>query len=330
MSIEFGEVEKEVRIKILSSNSTDVSLQTDSRFGGKVIQPGRTTATAIAEHGLAMSIEVNGINILYDFGGMTFAILKNLEIFQMNPSIFQKAVLSHGHVDHFGTLLKLLPLLGEGKKLIVSPHIYNQKIMFMGEEGESVEPKTLSENYRLFKKQGKVSELPIIKKSNLEKLTSENGQVLIETSEPLELSPGVWTSGTINIIDESELTSNLFIKMDKTNFEADKFQDEIAIYINVKNKGLIVLTGCGHTGIINIIKHAQNISGIDRIYAVIGGFHLNWSSEDQLNKAVSYFEEIRPEIICGMHCTGFKFNMKLYERLPLNMTVGIVGTSFIL
>ncbi|NVM30065.1 MAG: MBL fold metallo-hydrolase [Candidatus Helarchaeota archaeon] len=317
-----------VKIEVLSNNTTDLTLQTDPIFKGKVIQPTKRVVAAIAEHGLAMGIETNGMKILYDFGGMGFAILKNLEIFNINPEIFQKAVLSHGHFDHFGSLVKLIPQLGPGKEIIVSPDIYKQKISYL--PGESGDLEILKENYRALKKKGKVRELPRIKKAFLDKLTAENQQTLIETSKPVELAPGVWTSGEIEIFDENELTSNMFLKIDKTTFERETFRDEIAIYINVEDKGLIVLTGCGHTGIINTIKHGQKISGVKKIYAVIGGFHLNYAPEKQLDRVVNYFNEISPEIICGMHCTGFKFNSKLLAKMPENATLGVVGTDFIL
>ncbi|MCK4239105.1 MAG: MBL fold metallo-hydrolase, partial [Candidatus Lokiarchaeota archaeon] len=97
-------------------------------------------------------------------------------------------------------------------------------------------------------------------------------------------------------------------------------------YINVKNKGLVILTGCGHCGIMNTIKHGQKLTGIDKIYAVIGGFHEEWNSDEIIDKKVKYFEEINPEIICGMHCTGFKFNVKMSNH-PAH-TLGIVGTEF--
>ena len=328
MSVNFGDKVTNVKIEVLSNNTTDLTLQTDPIFKGKVLQPTKRVVAAIAEHGLAMSIETNGMKILYDFGGMGFAILKNLGIFNMNPEIFQKAVLSHGHFDHFGSLVKLIPQLGPGKEIIVSPDIYKQKISYL--PGESGDLEILKENYRALKKKGKIRELPRIKKAFLDKLTAENKQTLIETSKPVELAPGVWTSGEIEIFDESELTSNMFLKIDKTTFERETFRDEIAIYINVEDKGLIVLTGCGHTGIINTIKHGQKISGVKKIYAVIGGFHLNYAPEKQLNKVVNYFNEISPEIICGMHCTGFKFNSKLLAKMPENATLGVVGTAFIL
>ncbi|MFX0141429.1 MAG: MBL fold metallo-hydrolase [Candidatus Hodarchaeota archaeon] len=327
MSLDFGEGVDSVKITVLSNNTIDVTLPTDSRFKGKVIQPTISVVNAIAEHGLAMSIEVNGTNILYDFGGMGLAIIKNLEILKVNPKIFQKAVLSHGHFDHFGTIFKLLPLMGPAN-IIIDPNIYEQKIGVLGETIVTID--VLKENYRDLKKTKKIRELPGLRKNLLEKFTTDNQQTLIETTQPIELAPGVWTSGEIELLDKSELTTNLFIKIDKTTFKEETFRDEIAIYIKVKDKGLVVLTGCGHNGIINTIKHGQKLSGVDKIYAVIGGFHLNWSTEKHLDKVVNYFKELKPEIICGMHCTGFRFNSKLIPKMPDNATLGLVGTKYIL
>ncbi len=330
MGVDFSDGVENVKITVLTNNTTDLTLPTDPRFRGKVIQPRKKTVAAIAEHGLAMSVEVDGTKILYDFGGMGFALLKNLEIFQMDPKIFQKAVLSHGHFDHFGSLMKLLPLLGPQTELIISPEVYKQKVGYLNESGEVIDLETLKANYRTFKKQGMVRELPSLRKKLLDKAIGANEQTLIETRTPFKLASGIWTSGEIELFDKNELTSNLFLKVDKTTFEDETFRDEIAIYIKVKDKGLVVLTGCGHTGIMNTIKHGQKISGVDRIYAVIGGFHLVWSGEDHLTNVVNYMKEINPEILCGMHCTGFPFNAKLIPTMPDNATLGVVGTTFIL
>ncbi|MHA1378647.1 MAG: MBL fold metallo-hydrolase [Candidatus Helarchaeota archaeon] len=330
MSIDFGSGVKSAKITILSNNLIDVTLPTDPIFKGKVIQPGKYAVNALAEHALAMSIEVDGTNILYDFGGMGFALLKNFGIFNINPEIYQKAVLSHGHFDHFGSLIKVLPLLGPNKEIIVDPDIYKQKVAYLSEAGDVLDVESLQKNYKAIKKTGKITEMPGLKKKILEKFTTDNQQKLIETNKPLQLAPGVWTSGEIELFDEKELTNNLFLKISKTEFEIETFRDEIAIYIKIKDKGLVVLTGCGHSGIMNTIKHGQKLSGIDAVYAVIGGFHLNWSTEEHLDNIVNYFTKLKPTIICGMHCTGFKFNSKLLTKMPENATIGVVGTQFLL
>lgn len=89
---------------------------------------------------------------------------------------------------------------------------------------------------------------------------------------------------------------------------------------------MVALTGCGHCGIINTIKHGQKLTGVDKIYAVIGGFHEEWNPIEKIEQKIKYFEDINPEIICGMHCTGFNFN-NLMSKHPAH-TLGMVGTEF--
>lgn len=319
---------EKTKVTVMTNNTTDILEQTDPQFKGKVIQPMKKVANALAEHGLAMSIEANGANILYDFGGLGFAILKNFETLNINPKTFHKTVLSHGHFDHFGSYMKTLPLLGPAKEIIVSPEIYKQRIAYLGRPSEIIDVSTLKQNYDAFKKADKIQELPSISKALLQKLVADNKQTLVETRAPIKLAPAIWTSGEIELVDKSEMTPNVFLKLDKMTFEDETYRDEIAIYIKVKDKGLAVLTGCGHAGIINTIKQGQKLSGVDRIYAVIGGFHLQGSSDEHQEKVLDYFNKIDPDIICGMHCTGFNFNTRLLAKMADKATLGVVGTTF--
>ena len=157
-------------------------------------------------------------------------------------------------------------------------------------------------------------------------LVNQYGIKLVETNEPVKLYKGIATSGEIELFDKEEVTKGIYIMKSRKEFEINYFRDETSIYINVKDKGLVVITGCGHCGIMNTIKHGQKLTGIDKIYAVIGGFHEEWNPIEKIEKKVKYFEELNPEIICGMHCTGFGFN-KLMSRHPSH-TLGIVGTEF--
>jgi 7,8-dihydropterin-6-yl-methyl-4-(beta-D-ribofuranosyl)aminobenzene 5'-phosphate synthase len=112
----------------------------------------------------------------------------------------------------------------------------------------------------------------------------------------------------------------------RKEFEKNTFRDEISIYINVKDKGLVVITGCGHCGIMNTIKHGQNLTGVEKIYAIIGGLHEEWNPIDKIKQKIKYINDLNPEIVCGMHCTGFEFN-KLMSEYPSH-TLGISGTEF--
>ena len=180
--------------------------------------------------------------------------------------------------------------------------------------------KTRKDDFAISKK------LPIFSKTLLQNLTSEHNITLTETTDPINLTNGVVTSGQIKLYDEDEVTKGLYIMKSRKEYERNLFRDEISIYLNIENKGLVVITGCGHSGIMNTIKHGQELTGIDKVYAVIGGFHEEWNPEEKVQKKVDFLTSLEPEVVCGMHCTGFMFN-KLMSGHPAH-TLGVVGTEF--
>ncbi len=195
--------------------------------------------------------------------------------------------------------------------------------------GEEIPADELGESLRTLAKEGKLSinkKLPLLSKNMITKLVDQYGLKLVETKDPQILFKGIVTSGEIELFDKSERTKGVYIQKSRKEFEHHYFRDETSIYINVKNKGLVVLTGCGHCGIMNTIKQGQKLTGVDKIYAIIGGFHEEWNPIEKIEEKVKYLEALNPEITCGMHCTGFKFN-KLMSRHPSH-TLGIVGTEF--
>ncbi len=102
-----------------------------------------------------------------------------------------------------------------------------------------------------------------------------------------------------------------------------------ALIANVAGKGLLVLTGCGHAGVINICRYAQRLTGIDEIYAVIGGFHLNGPLfEPIIGDTVDAFESLTPDVLVPAHCTGWKATHAIARRLPDAFIQNSVGTTF--
>ena len=322
-----------VIVKVLATNTTSITLLTEEKFNGKVIQPEVTANRTVGEHGLAMSISVqdNGEKHLFllDTSGLSQTIVKNSKQFEVNLHDVEKLVLSHGHIDHFGGLAGVLPLFNKGTEFVLNPNCYNQNYIAIMKSGEVIPAEVLGASLRTLEKEGKLGlniKLPILSKNMINNLVDQYGIKLIETNEPVKLYKGIATSGEIELFDKEEVTKGIYIMKSRKEFETNYFRDETSIYINVKDKGLVVITGCGHCGIMNTIKHGQKLTGIDKIYAVIGGFHEEWNPIEKIEEKVKYFEELNPEIICGMHCTGFNFN-KFMSRHPSH-TLGIVGTEF--
>ncbi len=321
-------------IKVLTTNTSISTLLTDEKFEGKIIQPHTNGSKYLAEHGLAMSIEIQqGEEIkkyLLDAGGPRNSIIMNAEAMGIDFKDYNKLILSHGHVDHYGGLMNVLPKLKEGCELILTPNSYNQNIILVPKSGQAFySPEVLTEKFRDLQKENKFIyniKLPSMNKSIIENLVDQNNLKIIEINTPIKLTSGITTSGEIEIFDEKELTKGFYLMKSRKEFEKNTFRDEISIYINIKEKGLVVITGCGHTGIVNIIKHGQKLTGINKIYAVIGGFHKEWEKTEAIEDSVRFIEGLNPEITCGMHCTGFEFN-KIMSRHPSH-TFGIVGTEF--
>lgn len=322
-----------VILKVLTTNEVSITKLTEDRFDGKVIQPGKSVNRAMAEHGFAMSIQIedNGANhfFLFDTGGISEAFMENCKQFNVNLKDIEKLILSHGHFDHFGGLPKVLPELKQGTKFYLNPNCYQQFFAAVTKNGKEIPPGELATSIKQLEKEGflKLSgKLPLFNKKIIQDLADQNNIQIIETTEPIELYKGITTSGEIELFDEDELTKGIYIMKSRKEFEKHYFRDETSIYFNIKDKGLVILTGCGHCGIMNTIKHGQKLTGIDKIYAVIGGFHEEWNPIEKIKQKVKYFEEINPKIICGMHCTGFTFNA-LMSKHPAH-TLGMVGTEF--
>ncbi len=321
-------------IRILTTNTVISTLLTDEKFEGKIIQPHTNGSKYLAEHGLAMSIEIKqGEEIrkyLLDAGGLKNSIIMNVEAMGLDFKDYDKLILSHGHVDHYGGLMNVLPKLKEGCEIMLTPNSYNQNIILVPKSGQAFySPEVLTEKFRDLQKENKFLlniKLPSMNKSIIENLVNQNNLKIIEINKPIKLTSGITTSGEIEIFDEKELTKGIYLMKSRKEFEKNTFRDEISIYINVKDKGLVVITGCGHTGIVNTIKHGQKLTGINKIYALIGGFHKEWEKTEDIEESVRFIEGLNPEITCGMHCTGFEFN-KIMSRHSSH-TFGIVGTEF--
>lgn len=322
-----------VSLKVLSTNEVSITKLTEDRFNGKVVQPGRSVNRALAEHGFAMSIHIKEDDenhlFLLDTGGLTQAIIHNCKQFNIDLKGVEKLILSHGHFDHFGSFPVVLPELSEGTELILNPECYQQFYGAVLNDGTEIPASELANLVKQLEKEGKLKlsgKLPMLSRSIVENLANEHGIKIMETNKPLKLYRGITTSGEIELFDEDELTKGIYIMKSRKEFEKHYFRDETSIYFNIKDRGLVVLTGCGHNGIINTIKHGQKLTGVEKIYAVIGGFHEEWNPIPLIKEKVKYFEKLDPEIICGMHCTGFNFN-NLISAHPSH-TLGMVGTEF--
>jgi 7,8-dihydropterin-6-yl-methyl-4-(beta-D-ribofuranosyl)aminobenzene 5'-phosphate synthase len=105
--------------------------------------------------------------------------------------------------------------------------------------------------------------------------------------------------------------------------------DEQALVVHVRGRGLVVLTGCGHAGAVNIARHAMRLTGVARLHALLGGFHLTGKVfEPIIEPTVNAFRELDPDVLVPAHCTGWKAQHRLAAALPDAFVPNAVGTSF--
>jgi 7,8-dihydropterin-6-yl-methyl-4-(beta-D-ribofuranosyl)aminobenzene 5'-phosphate synthase len=324
-----------LKIKVLTTNTVDLTLLTEERFGGKVIQPGFDAVRTTGEHGLAMSIEIKDgdstHHYLMDSGNVTSTIIENTKVFKVNLNDIEKLILSHGHFDHFGALIKLIPELKERCEIIINPNCYYQSHSITFVDGKEIPIEELGISLKKLKKDGIIKhhrKLPLLNKNTLWDAAEKQQVKITETPEPYKINKGITTSGEITLFDVTELTRGLFIEKNRNKFQSYLARDETSLYLNIKNKGLVILTGCSHAGIMNTIKHAQELTGIQKIYAIIGGLHKINQPNEVIDETIKFIEYLNPEITCGMHCTGFEFNKKMSIMGHPSHTLGVVGTEF--
>lgn len=131
-------------------------------------------------------------------------------------------------------------------------------------------------------------------------------------SDPIQLIGGFFSTGEVERTTSYEPVENVF-ELKDGEIVQDPELDDMSLIINVKNRGLVILTGCSQTGIVNIMKQSRKITGVDKIVAVIGGFHLRVAGEEQLINTVE--ELARAEMVCAGHCTGFKAMKAISDKL---------------
>ena len=271
----------------------------------------------IAEHGFcaAIKLEVNETEhrLLFDSGLDPLAASHNAEVLGLDLSDFELVTSSHGHIDHAGGLLNIKRKIDEEKQKQKLPLVLHEDAF----------------KNRLVKFQdGRKISLPAPNRADL----IEAGYYLVEKQ-----SPSLWIEDRILVTGEIPRTNdfekgfpNHYSEIDGKMENDPLIKDDQAIVLNIKDKGLVVITGCAHAGIINIIKYAKELSGEDRIYGLIGGMHLTGGVfEPLIPRTIDELELLKPRFIIPCHCSGLKAVTEIAKNMPNAFIQNSVGTNYI-
>ena len=159
------------------------------------------------------------------------------------------------------------------------------------------------------------------------------GAEVILSEGPYPLGPGCWTTGFVprQSFEGSGAPSSRGYRRayrEGAAFLDDHLEDDQAIVAHVAGKGLVVLSGCAHRGIVNTVQRAREISGVERVWAILGGFHLAPASDETIARTIDAVIEIGPQMVVPSHCTGFRAIAEFARRMPEAFVLGTVGTWY--
>jgi 7,8-dihydropterin-6-yl-methyl-4-(beta-D-ribofuranosyl)aminobenzene 5'-phosphate synthase len=284
----------------------------------------------VSEFGLSLHVESRKDdqtrNLLVDFGFTSNALNNNLELLGINPAALDALVLSHGHYDHFGGMVGFLRV-AEGKLKTGIPFVVGGEECFCARQWTAP---PLPGNFGALDRSAiEAAKLTVVSAEQPTLIADHaltTGQVPAVTFEKI-LSPSKMTvgvSGGFGCYPE---------KLPEDERQAatipDKFRHEIATVYNLKGRGLVVLTSCSHRGVVNVVRRAQAASGVAKVHAVMGGFHLAPFDESYVRQVISGLKEIDPDYVAPMHCTGEPFWDMARAEMPAKLLRTYTGTRFV-
>jgi 7,8-dihydropterin-6-yl-methyl-4-(beta-D-ribofuranosyl)aminobenzene 5'-phosphate synthase len=252
----------------------------------------------LGQHGVSflLTADRGGIqkNILIDVAQNPAALLENMHMMDISPSSIDAVVLTHCHYDHTQGLAKILRKIGKKDvPVIAHPDIFRLNF--------------IKDPYLRH-----VGVMDGDRQVNIE----DAGGTLYLTKDPFEIMPGLFTTGEVERKTDFEDVGINLLTIENGHVKPDPMRDDISLIANVKEKGLVIITGCSHAGIVNIAKQAIRLAGTDKIHGVIGGFHLIeavGAAEKRITKTVQALKELDPDWIHAGHCTGFLAQVGLYN-----------------
>ena len=263
-----------------------------------------------AEHGYSLLLTVRregrSESVLYDAGLGRQTVLHNMDVLEVRTTELRAVILSHGHADHHGGLEGLIRRVGRrGMPLVLHPDVWrDRKIVFPTGVEIHMPPPSYND------------------------LDREGVAIIEERGPSLLLDGMVLVTGQVERVTDFEQGFPLQQARTDDGWEPDIWVwDDQAVICHLKDKGLLVLSSCSHAGVINVLQHARRLTGIDTVYAFVGGLHLTGGIfEPIIPRTIAELSAIGPAIVVPGHCTGWKATHELARKLPEAYVQTSVGT----
>lgn len=303
------EVDK-LEVTVLIDNYTDVLLLQGTDMVKRPMTP--PPNFPLAEHGFSCLLRVcKGAEehvVLMDAGVSSTCFFHNVRVLNVDLSKVEAVVLSHGHSDHFGALVEFLNKAAKGIPVVLHPDAFLQRGLNIANTGRRLEFPRLDEA-----------------------ALKETGAVLHKVKEASTLfADRILISGEVRRVTDFEKGFPWAEAKIDDKWVVDPFHDDQGVAVKVKGRGLVVISGCSHAGIINTVKHLQAAAQRSKVHAVLGGFHLTGPIfEPIIGPTIEEMKKIGPDFVMPMHCTGWQAVNQFAKEMPQQFVLTTVGTTYV-
>jgi 7,8-dihydropterin-6-yl-methyl-4-(beta-D-ribofuranosyl)aminobenzene 5'-phosphate synthase len=270
--------------------------------------------TLVGEHGLSLLVTVSEgtrrHTILLDTGYSAVGVPHNIEHLGLDLKGVEAVVLSHGHMDHLGSLNVLLEKMPTPMPVLVHPYAFT------------------SPRYVTRKDGGKDRFPNMLDRREIE----ERGGQIVETAGPTQICEDlIMVSGEVERTTSFEKGMPHAVVEKKGKLEKDPILDDQALFVRLKGRGLVVIGGCSHAGIVNTVLYGKKMTGAQAVHAILGGFHLSGPLfEPIIGDTIDALKAMEPKVVVPMHCTGWNAIQRFHEAFPSAFVLNSVGSTFTL
>jgi 7,8-dihydropterin-6-yl-methyl-4-(beta-D-ribofuranosyl)aminobenzene 5'-phosphate synthase len=318
-------------VQVLVDSASDIFFK-PQQVGNVKSEPGRSTVSTRPLHsewGLSLYVEPergsDKRTFLLDFGWTPDAINSNMELLKVDPSRIDALIMSHGHFDHWGGLMGFLDRHRKSMN--------GDMTIYAGGEDN------FCQRYARAGSKGELSDYGMLDRRELAR---KNVKVLL-CEQPVVIGDMAFTTGKIARKSLEKVLPNSMVEFKEKDgagcawshylpaemegkIVPDEHIHEHATCFNFRDKGLIVISSCGHVGIVNSVRQAMEVSGITKVHAIMGGFHLGPAPDDYLKTVVAEVAKLQPDVVVPMHCSGLNFTEEAMRQMPGKVLTTTTGT----